>query len=160
MKIPRLLSKNLSLVRVTGPLGTLSLSLSFFSCSTAYIIMCACSVTQSHPTLCDPMDCSLPGSSLPGILQARILEWVAVPFSRRSSPPRDRAQVFCVSCIGSWVLYHWSYLWNSNTLATWCEELTHGKRPGYWERLKVGGKQDNRGWDGWMHHWLDGHESE
>ena len=43
-------------------------------------------VTQSCPTLCDPMDCSPPGSSVHGILQARILEWVAIPFSRGSSP--------------------------------------------------------------------------
>ena len=42
----------------------------------------------------------------------------------------------------------WS--WNSNTLATWCEELTHLKRPSCWERLKAGGEGDNRGWDGWM----------
>ena len=40
--------------------------------------------------------------------------------------------------------------WNSNTLATWCEELTHWKRPWCWERLKAGGEGDNRGWDGWM----------
>ena len=46
-------------------------------------------VTQSCPTLCDPMDCSLPGSSIPGILQAGILEWVAISFSRISSQPRD-----------------------------------------------------------------------
>ena len=39
---------------------------------------------------------------------------------------------------------------NSNTLATWCEELTHWKRPWCWERLKVGREGDNRGWDGWM----------
>ena len=50
-------------------------------------------VTQSCPTLCDPMDCSLPGSSVRGILQARILEWVAISFSRRSSQPRDQTQV-------------------------------------------------------------------
>ena len=50
-------------------------------------------VTQSCPTLFNPMDCSLPGSSVHGILQARILEWVAVPFSRGSSQPRDRTQV-------------------------------------------------------------------
>ena len=43
----------------------------------------------------------------------------------------------------------WCWSWNSNTLATWCEELTHLKRPWCWERLKVG-KGDNRGWDGWM----------
>ena len=46
---------------------------------------------QSCPTLCDPMDCSLPGSSVHGILQARILEWAAISFSRGSSPTKDRA---------------------------------------------------------------------
>ena len=45
---------------------------------------------QSPPTLCDPMGCSLPDSSVHGILQARILEWVAMPSSRGSSRPRDR----------------------------------------------------------------------
>ena len=50
-------------------------------------------VVQSCPTLCDPMDCSLLGSSVHGILQTRILEWVAIPFSRVSSQPRDRTQV-------------------------------------------------------------------
>ena len=40
--------------------------------------------------------------------------------------------------------------WNPNTLATWCKELTHWKRPWYWESLKVGGEGDDRGWDGWM----------
>ena len=47
-----------------------------------YSAMHACSVTQSCPTLCDPMDCSLPGSSVCGIFQARMLEWVAI-FSPR-----------------------------------------------------------------------------
>ena len=46
-------------------------------------------VTQSCPTLCDPMDCTLPGYSVHGILQARILEWVAISFSRGFSRPRD-----------------------------------------------------------------------
>ena len=50
-------------------------------------------VAQSCPTLCDPMDCSPPGSSLHGILQARILEWVAISFSRGSSRPRDWTRV-------------------------------------------------------------------
>ena len=50
-------------------------------------------VTQSCLTLCDPMDCSLPGSSIRGIFQARILEWTAVSFSRRFSRPRDWTQV-------------------------------------------------------------------
>ena len=47
-------------------------------------------VAQSCLTLCNPVDCSLPGSSIHGILQARILEWVAISFSRGSSQPRDR----------------------------------------------------------------------
>ena len=50
------------------------------------------------------------GFSLHGILQARILVWVAMPFSRRSSQPRDRTHVSCVSCIGRQVLYHWCHL--------------------------------------------------
>ena len=46
---------------------------------------------------------------------------------------------------------HWKdWYWNSNTLATWCQELSHWKRPWYWERLKAGGEGDNRGWDGWL----------
>ena len=44
----------------------------------------------------------------------------------------------------------WCWSWNSNTLSTWWEELSHLKRPRCWERLKVGGEGDNRGWDGWM----------
>ena len=54
---------------------------------------------------CDPMDCSLPGSSVHGIFQARILEWVAISSSRGSSQPRDRT---LVSCIGRWFLYCWA----------------------------------------------------
>ena len=50
-------------------------------------------VAQSCPTLCDPMDWSLPGSSVRGILQGRILEWVAIPFSRGSSRLRDQTRV-------------------------------------------------------------------
>ena len=48
-------------------------------------------------TLCNPMDCSLSGSSVHGILQARMLEWVSIPFSRRSSQPRDQTQVSCIA---------------------------------------------------------------
>ena len=44
----------------------------------------------------------------------------------------------------------WCWSWNSNTLATWCKELTHWKRPLYWKRLKAGGEGGDRGWDGWM----------
>ena len=62
-------------------------------------------VAQSCPSLCDPMDCSPPGSSVHGILQARILEWVAISFSRRTSWPRDRTQV---SCIAGWHFTVWA----------------------------------------------------
>ena len=54
-------------------------------------------VVQSCPTLCSPMDYSLQGSSVHGILQARILEWVAIPFSRGSSQIRDQTQVCCLA---------------------------------------------------------------
>ena len=58
---------------------------------------------QSWPTLCNPMDCSPPGCSVHGILQARILEWVAMPASKESSRPRDRA---CVSYISGTGRHH------------------------------------------------------
>ena len=180
-------------------------------------------VAQSCPTVCDPVD--IPGSSVHGILQAIILEWVVICFSRGSSWTRDRtqlshtagrcfnlwatreAQVFANVCLvrpmvfpvvmygceswtikkaGSWridafelwcwrrllrvpwtarrsnqsikrksvlnILWKdWCWSWNSNTsLATWCEELIHLKRPRCWERLKAEGEGDNRGLDGWM----------
>ena len=50
-------------------------------------------VAQSCPTLCDPIDCSLPGPSVHGIFQAIVLEWIAISFSRGSSQPRARTQV-------------------------------------------------------------------
>ena len=54
-------------------------------------------IPQLCPTLCDPIDGSPPGSSVPGILQGRILEWVAIPFSKGSSQPRDQTQVSCIA---------------------------------------------------------------
>ena len=65
----------------------------------------SCAQLFSHVWLCDPTDCSPPGSSAHGISQARILEWVAISFFRESSQPRDQT---CLSCIGRWVLYHWA----------------------------------------------------
>ena len=62
-----------------------------------------CLVTKSPLTLCDPVDRSLSGSSVRGILQARILEWVAISISREASQPRDRT---CVSYIAGNLLYH------------------------------------------------------
>ena len=70
------------------------------------IYMCSTScrsVAQLYTILCNPMDCSLPGSSVHGILQARILERVAISFSRGSSWTRDRT---CISCTGRQSLYH------------------------------------------------------
>ena len=74
-----------------------------------------CTHTQSCLTLCNPMDCSPPGSSVHGTVQARKLEWVAIPFSRGSSRPRGRTCVSWVSCIDRLILYHWA-TWE----ALWC----------------------------------------
>ena len=65
---------------------------------------------QLCPTLCNPMDCSLPGSSVHGILQARILEWVTMPSSRGSSLPSNGTGVSYVSCIVRQALNHWHHL--------------------------------------------------
>ena len=62
------------------------------------ILMCIHAKSlQLYPTLCNPMDCSPPGSSVHGILQARILEWVAIPFSRGSSRSRDWTWASCIA---------------------------------------------------------------
>ena len=94
-------------------------------------------VAQSCPTLSDPMDCSLKGSSVHGIFQARALEWGAIAFSERNLVLNIHWKDWC-----------WS--WNFNCLATWCEELTHWKISWCWERLKAGGEGDDR------MRWLDG----
>ena len=65
-----------------------------------------------------PMDCSPPDSSLHGIPQERILEWVAISASRGSSQHRDRTCVSCVSCIGRWILYNCTS-WEIQTCTTW-----------------------------------------
>ena len=63
-------------------------------------------ITQSCPNLCNPMNYNLPGSSVHGIFQARILEWVAVSSSREASPPRDWTCISGTSCLIRWILYH------------------------------------------------------
>ena len=71
-------------------------------------------ITQLYPTLCDPIDCSLHGSFVHGILQARILEWVALPFSRGSSSPRDQTQISCIAgrLFTIWATREaWFYTW-------------------------------------------------
>ena len=69
---------------------------------------CACMLSFFYLVLLfmTPMDCSPPGSSVHGILQARIMEWVAIASSRGSSQPRHQTLVSSISCIGRWVLYH------------------------------------------------------
>ena len=78
-----------------GLISRLTLPHSLLICPFLWAIVVL--VTQSCPTLCDPMDCRLPGSSVHGILQVRILEWVAIPFSRGSSQPKNRTQVSCMT---------------------------------------------------------------
>ena len=65
--------------------------------STSKLSVCVCVRVCVCMTLCGPMVCSPAGSSVHGILQARILEWVAMPFSRGSSPPRDQTLASCVA---------------------------------------------------------------
>ena len=76
-------------------------------CACVHACVCAhmCVLPQSCLTLCDPMDCSPPSSSVHGISQARTLERVDISFSRGSSWPRDWTWISCLSCIGRWVLY-------------------------------------------------------
>ena len=70
-------------------------------------LTCMCAkLLQSGPTLCDAMDSSLPGSSVHGILQARILTWVALLSSRDGTRPRDQTHISYASCIGRQLLYH------------------------------------------------------
>ena len=88
--------------------------------------VCVCA--QSCPTFCDPMGCSPPSFSVHGIFQARILEWVAISFSRGSSQPKDQTHVFC---IGRQFLYHW---------ATWEAQIPN---PQQHQRLQVSFIQDS-----------------
>ena len=72
--------------------------------------------------------------------------------SKEFQPVNPKGNELWISFIEYSQSFQWmfSWSWNSNTLATWCEELTHLKRPWCWERLKAGGEGDDRGWDGWM----------
>ena len=76
-------------------------------------------VTQSCPTLCNPLDCSPPGSSVHGILQARILEWVAIPSSKTSSWPKDRIWVPIQIYTSFIIQFKCPHFWVSSTLASW-----------------------------------------
>ena len=83
-------------------------------------IQIAAKSLKSCPTLCNPIDSSPPGSPIPGILQARPLEWVAISFSRGSSWPRVRPHVSRISCFVRQVLYHWAI---------------RGSAPELWQRI-------------------------
>ena len=72
-------------------------SLTFPSLAGKYITTTCVLVVQSYPTLCNCMDCNLPGSSIHGILWVRTLEWIAIPFSRGSSWLRDQTLVSCTA---------------------------------------------------------------
>ena len=72
-------------------------------------------VALSCPTLYNPVDCSLPGSSFHGIFQARILQWVAISFSMGSSWPKDWTHISCVSCIAGRFFHRWA-IWEVNIL--------------------------------------------
>ena len=75
--------------------------------------LCVCVHAESHqscPILCNLMACGPPDSFVHGILQARILEWVATPSFWGSSQPRNQTHVSYVSCVGRWVLYQERHL--------------------------------------------------
>ena len=84
------------------PFDDLDLSLS----AKAGPLLCVRAHAHSCLTLCSPVDCSPPGSSVPGLLQARILEWVAISSFGGSSRPRDLTGISYISCVGRQVLYH------------------------------------------------------
>ena len=79
-----------------------------------YIVCADGKLLQSCLTLWDPLNHSPPGSSAHGILQARILEWVAISYSRGSSWPGDQTHVFCISCIGRWIFLQYVFFSSSN----------------------------------------------
>ena len=84
--------------------------------------LCVC-VTQLCPTLCNPLDCSPPGSSVHEILQARILEWVAIPFSTGSSQPRHQTRVshFAVRFFTIWATWEaWTFRGEVAEFKYWC----------------------------------------
>ena len=76
--------------------------------SSGYMPVCVHWVAQSCLTLCYLMDYSPPGSSVRGIFQARILEWVAISYSRGFSWPREQTHISCISCVDRQILCHWT----------------------------------------------------
>ena len=91
----------------TLPMGQAPWILAHFIllCVCVCMCVCVCSAASVIPTLCNPMNCSLPDSSVHGTIPARILEWVAISSFRGSSWSRDQIRV---SCFGRQILYHWA----------------------------------------------------
>ena len=80
-----------------------------YICLCVCVCICMCLLSCfSHVRLCDPLDCSLPGSSVHGILQTRTLEWVAMLSSKGSSQLRDWTCIFCVSWVSGGFFTHWA----------------------------------------------------
>ena len=74
---------------------------------TLCLSLCVCSYLVGRvPLFYNPINCSPPGSSVHGISQERILDWVAISFSRGSAGPRDQTRISCISCFGGQILYH------------------------------------------------------
>ena len=124
---------------------------------TSFKRSCACTIALSAP---DPA----PGLCQHG-LHWRLLDthgqvWVSLLWDHCCFllAPGAHKVLFVPSLHVHWKDWCWS--WNSNTLATWYEELTPWKRLWCWQRLKAGGKGNDRGWDGWMASLRNGHEFE
>ena len=98
------------------------------SCSEGITCLRACMHAKSLqlcPNLCDHMDCSPPSSSVCGILQARILEWIVISSSSVSPWTRDQTRISCISCIGKCVLYHKCLLGSFHQPDFQCHERVH-----------------------------------
>ena len=87
------------------------------------VCVCVCLVAQSCLTLGNPLVCSPPGSSVHGILLARILDWVSISFSRGFSSPRDQTRVSCVSCIADRFFTCWATEEAPSHMLTLCQML-------------------------------------
>ena len=116
-------------------------------------------VAQSCLTLCDPMDCSLPGSSVHGICQAIVLEWIAISFSRGSSRPRDWTRVFHIvdRCFTIWAninkvcwLFTIARTWKQPRCPSadeWIRKLWYIYTMEYYSAIKKNAFESGGGWN-------------
>ena len=114
-------------------------AVSYISCLSRIIIwaLCACVPLQLYPTLCDPIGCSPPGSSVHGILQARILGYVAMPSSKGSSRPRNWMHISHIFGIARQVLHHSCQLESHNWSWQQVKELVNLGLVGLWNGCLV-----------------------